>query len=235
MHFIREIKHSDLTESTNDDAKTGHQAGDAFGTVYVAHAQTKGRGSHGRIWTSEPGNLYCTILLENIFPPFLPLGVGLAVHRTLSKLLPEKTLHIKWPNDVLLEDKKVCGILCESSVTPGAASHPLYVGVGINVAQTLFPDEIRDTATSLALHGSLLPSSHILERLLLELDLMFNQILASPASIIDACNQHLAYRGNRMRLDEHEGIVEGIDRNGALLFSAKAYVSGTLRHMPTVS
>lgn len=121
-------------------------------TVVTAKEQTAGKGRMGRIWlSSDNGGLYTSILLRPSMIPqsVLPLSLltALAVRDCLREFLPEK-VGLKWPNDVLYNKQKVCGILCES-LLEDAHVRQLTVGIGINVNQADFPDELQDKAVSI--------------------------------------------------------------------------------------
>ena len=119
------------TPSTNDDAKLAAQAGEAEGLVIQALRQTSGRGRHGRVWESPEGNLYSSILLR---PTLAAKDIGqlsfvaaLAIHDTVRAFLPKADITLKWPNDVLVDGKKISGILLESG------EGWLVMGIGLNV------------------------------------------------------------------------------------------------------
>lgn len=129
------------------EARSLATAGEIDGTVVYADFQRSGRGRiDGRTWQSAPReNLLCTVILKRLPAAGFTLRVGLAVARTFDSFLPTgRETRIKWPNDVLFEGKKLSGILCEND---GSA---LYVGTGLNIAQTVFPGDLSSKATSLA-------------------------------------------------------------------------------------
>lgn len=140
----------DRVDSTNDEAKRLAQAGAPPFTVVWAKSQDQGRGRLGRKWDSVPGNLYCSVLVDPgadlALAPQLSFVAAIAVADTLAELVPAAAIAVKWPNDVLADGAKICGMLLEWG-------GPLIVlGVGINVAAhpvpALYP------ATSLARLGS---------------------------------------------------------------------------------
>ena len=123
------------------------------GTVIRANFQTGGRGQRGHIWESEPNmNLLCSIVL---YPGFLDIRVqfllnktiALAVFNTVKEILPSAFISIKWPNDILLNERKLSGILIENTIT-GSQIVSSLAGVGINLNQTVFND-IKSNAISL--------------------------------------------------------------------------------------
>lgn len=122
-----------IVESTNSEARRLAAAGAAEGTVVVADQQTAGRGRDGRIWASPPGNLYCSTILRPNLPPArsaeLAFLAAVALGESLDELVPMNTrIGFKWPNDVLVEGRKVAGMLLESD---GAA---IVLGLGVNCA-----------------------------------------------------------------------------------------------------
>lgn len=125
-------------ESTNDAARDLALGGAEDGTLVWALEQTKGRGRRGRAWASPPGNLYCSLVLRPDCPlkraPELSFLAALAVGGALGGLVPPLTdLRYKWPNDVLLNDRKVSGILLESAAQADGTLDFLVLGVGVNI------------------------------------------------------------------------------------------------------
>ncbi|MCM5551799.1 biotin--[acetyl-CoA-carboxylase] ligase [Pleomorphomonas sp. NRK KF1] len=148
--------HLDAVGSTNAEAFERARQGAASGLWVVARRQTAGRGRRGRIWTSEPGNLYSSLMLRDPIAEArlgeLPLVVALAVHDAVAAALPpfaRADLAIKWPNDVLYAGAKICGILIEASSTP--EGRVVVAGIGINCNH--HPDVTLYSATDLAAAG----------------------------------------------------------------------------------
>ena len=140
----------DSVDSTNDEAKRRAEAGAPPQTVVWSKTQNSGRGRRGRAWVSEPGNLYCSLILRPKCPApeavQLTFVSALAVVETVERFAPKAEVRCKWPNDVLLNGRKVAGILLEGN------PEWVVVGTGINVAH--FPDETAFPATSLAAEGA---------------------------------------------------------------------------------
>ena len=141
----------DAIDSTNDEAKRRAAANAPEGLIILADRQTAGRGRQGRVWQSPPGNLYCSILLrpDRALGEVAQLGfaASLAVAEALAPLLPPPlTPRCKWPNDVLIEGRKIAGILLESEAAGGRAAW-LVIGIGINIAS--HPADAETKATSL--------------------------------------------------------------------------------------
>ena len=146
--MIWTVHHRAETESTQRDARVGKS-----GDVFTADFQTAGRGRLDHKWLSPPGtNLMMSVVLsvEGLSPGHvvtLPLVVGLAVAKALRQFIIHHSsfiISLKWPNDVLVDGKKIAGILCERQ------DDNVIVGIGVNVGQTEFDKEIADRATSLA-------------------------------------------------------------------------------------
>ena len=141
-------------DSTNEEAKRQAEKGAPDGTLVAAAEQSAGKGRRGRTWISEKGTgVWMSLLLRPDFPPecasMLTLVAAMAVEKGISRVTGVDG-QIKWPNDVVIEGKKVCGILTEMS-TEMECIHYVVVGIGINVGTEEFPEEIRDLATSLYL------------------------------------------------------------------------------------
>lgn len=124
------------------------------GTLFIAETQTDGKGRMGREWLSEKNCCICMSIVLNPVTVIeavaqITLVTGLAVCETLNKLFDLK-FKIKWPNDIVIDGKKICGILVEG-VTEGNKITKLIDGIGINVNQKAFPDELKNKATSLFL------------------------------------------------------------------------------------
>lgn len=140
------------TDSTNTRAKELAAAGAPEGTLIVSETQIQGRGRKGRWWFSPPKTgIYVSMILRPLMPPVeaarITLLTGVAVTEALRSLIPEG-IYIKWPNDILINGRKVAGILTEISTEMDAIEY-MVVGLGINVNTVVFPARIRDAATSI--------------------------------------------------------------------------------------
>lgn len=157
-HGLEEVAvfHRRTTGSTNDDARqlvsTRLPFIESALAIVVAETQTSGRGRGANTWSSPPGSIALTITLPGIDVSrlgVLPLGVGACVVAALRALGAEA--FVKWPNDVLIDGLKVCGILCESSLLEGSAR--VFIGVGINVEAGVADASLAEGATTLASKG----------------------------------------------------------------------------------
>ncbi len=144
----------DSTESTNLTAAELASTS-LHGLLVVADHQTGGRGRNGRVWFSPPQrNLYFSILLkppcQPAIVPQLSIVAALSMHTTLLSLFPQLPVAVKWPNDIWIDGRKVCGILCSMSAM-GNTTEYAVLGIGLNINTTLdeLPSELHDTATSL--------------------------------------------------------------------------------------
>ena len=151
----KEISYLSSVPSTNDLMKAMAEAGAEEGTVLLAGEQTRGKGRLGRSFTSAAGKgVYLSALLRPDLPPeaLLPLTgfVAEAMARAVRRATGAQA-SIKWVNDLILNDRKLCGILTESAFSAGGRLRYVVVGVGLNVNydRTDFPEALRDTATSL--------------------------------------------------------------------------------------
>lgn len=229
------VWHLAETGSTMDDAAALVSRGAGHGTVVWAGYQHGGRGRvPGRVWTADRGeNLLFTIALRAdavLFPAVrLPLLAGLAVARFLE-LEHRLPVSIKWPNDVLSGDRKLCGILCE------ARGQYLLAGIGLNCNQAAFPPELSRRAASVRmLIGRDVPLRETLEKLLLHLHTAAYEDGSDRGAWREAVERRLYRRGETVRLltglpDSPVGIegrIEGLTDDGALL------VTRAGRHTPS--
>lgn len=151
-----DIVYFSSTDSTNTQAKLLAEQGAADGTLVASDMQTGGKGRRGRTWVQKSGeNISMSILLRPSFDPdrasMLTLLAAMAVRKAAEELTGMRAL-IKWPNDIVINGKKICGILTEMSAEQGYI-HYVVTGIGINVNGATFPDDIKDTASSLFLES----------------------------------------------------------------------------------
>ena len=147
-----EVFYYDSLDSTNTKAKELAEEGYPSGTLVVANQQTAGRGRRGRSWTSPPGTgIFMTLLLKPEINPnhasMLTLVTALAVAQAIREVTGEPA-QIKWPNDIVINGKKICGILTEMSAQFDYINH-IVIGIGINAHNESFPEEIAHMAGSL--------------------------------------------------------------------------------------
>ncbi|MFO0564441.1 MAG: biotin--[acetyl-CoA-carboxylase] ligase [Polyangiaceae bacterium] len=210
------------TGSTNDDAMEAARAGAPHGSCFVTDSQRRGRGRRGARWLSPPGeNLLCSVLLRPRLAlehaGTLTLAVGLAVREVIARRV-SADVRVKWPNDVVCNGRKLCGILLESQLDGGRIS-AIVVGIGLNVATRELPDEIAGRATTLALLGARdLGREALLVELLeaLEARVRVHEERGLEAAV-DELRAHDALAGRRIRVDGVDGVGAGIASDGALL------------------
>jgi BirA family transcriptional regulator, biotin operon repressor / biotin---[acetyl-CoA-carboxylase] ligase len=231
----RELKYLETTTSTQDIARELAEKGAPEGTAVIAGEQRAGRGRMGRSWLSPEGGLATSIILR---PPIasvhlLPAVTSVAVSRALRKL--GMRAGIKWPNDVLIEGKKVCGILIEHALTAGELRYSI-VGIGINVNfDTGSYPEIADIATSISVQlGHEVAVAEVALHLYTELEDIYTGI-GEPARIIDQWSQNMVTIGRRVSADFYgnriDGTAEGVNQRGSLMVkladgSTKEIVAG---------
>ena len=214
--------------STNDTVMEAGQAGEPEGFAILADRQTAGRGRRGRSWVSAAGvGLYTSVLLRpQQLPariPLLTLVGGLAVAEAVEHIALVAP-RLKWPNDVLVEGRKVAGILAEMASTDGKVG-PVVIGMGINVNHRPqdFPAELLPTATSLFLvTGKTLPRGQLAAALFNALDRWYQAFReGDDEAILTAGRQRSAILGRRVTVyaDEEcwQGIATDLDDDGALV------------------
>ncbi len=243
--LVKEIHHYYKIGSTNAAAMEAAAAGAPEGCVFLAEEQTAGRGRGANQWHSaRSAGIYCSLVLRPNFPPsealVLSLATGLAVHSAVREVDPRLHPDLKWPNDVLLGDKKFCGILTEMNAEATRVRH-IVVGIGINVNQTRFPDDLAGAATSLRLaSGREWSRVELAAALLKSLDREYRDLLGkpgAPASVLQRFSENSSYaRGREVRIEENggfQGVTEGLDARGFLqvrtLHGVRTVLSGTVR------
>lgn len=225
LHLLSE------TGSTNDDAKRAAREGAPHGAVWIAEAQSRGRGRQGRSWASPPGEglLVSVLLRVRCAParvPLLSLAAGLAVRDAVARRVDPGRVLVKWPNDVVIRERgdgklrKVAGILVESALAGSAVEH-VVVGVGLNVHTRAFPPELSELATSIALEADApADRAEVLADVLAALDRDLEHVAHRGLGLIHArlaaCDA-LAGRAVASEDGRLEGVAGGIDPDGRLL------------------
>lgn len=197
--------HYRRTGSTNKRAREVAAAGAPHGTIVTAAEQTAGRGRQGRTWSAPAGRaLLCSVILRDP-PRLLPLIAGVAVAETVGS-----SAQIKWPNDVLVEGRKVAGILVEGRPQEGWA----VVGIGVNVALRPedFPAQLRETAGTLGLDPGAIEA--VLSRLIERLE---PWLAATSEEVLEAVRERDALLDQPVRWGAGEGRGAGIDGEGRLV------------------
>lgn len=220
------------TDSTNDDAKRRIESGLEGELLVVAESQTRGRGRQNRVWHSPKGGLYLSLVTSPIIPiestPLLGFLCACAVADALESIGIEGA-KLKWPNDVLIQEHKVAGILSEM-VTVGVDDYRIVVGIGINqnVDMTELPEEIRSCATSVLEHlGRETSAEELLCQLLSSIDRMLQIVRfeGSFDSVLKMWKELSATLGSRVRVNDGTRIYEGtaidILPDGSLIVQAE--------------
>jgi BirA family biotin operon repressor/biotin-[acetyl-CoA-carboxylase] ligase len=222
--YSRQV-HAEL-DSTNEEARRLAQAGEAGPVWIMALRQSAGRGRRGRAWQTAEGNLAATLLLYPDAPPAvsgqLSFAAALAVADLAAHFAPGAAIAVKWPNDVLAEDKKLAGILLEGG--PGKSNKAwLAIGIGVNLAG--HPEGTEFPATSLAGLGiAPPPAEEALSVLAARFGHWYDVWMQGG---FGSLRMHWLARAKgvgapiraRLAQETREGVFEGIDENGALLLN----------------
>jgi len=207
----RQLAWFETLGSTMQEAARMAAAGCPYGTAVIADEQTAGQGRHGHSWHSERGaGLYVSVVLRLSLPPnslpALTLALGLACAEAIARvcgLSPD----LRWPNDVMIDGRKVAGILVQLADSVATA------GIGVNVNHAAFPPELAVQATSLRqAAGATQSREDLLIALLPAID-SFTKMLVEggPRPVLDMFTRHSSYaRGRRVRVEQPGGVLEGV-------------------------
>lgn len=229
VHFVKE------TDSTNEWCRKLSMAKEPHGTLAVAEFQTAGKGRLGRQWSAPAGSsIMMSLLLRPDLEPqhasMLTLVMGLSVAQAVRKLGMDAS--IKWPNDVVVSRKKICGILTEMHIEEGRI-RDVIVGTGINVNLEEIPEELKDKATSFYLEtGQRYDRNQVIRLVLEQFETNYEKFVQTcDLSLLrDEYDELLANREQPVRIldkiEPYEGIALGIDRDGGLLVKTE---EGTIR------
>ena len=243
--IFRNLHHFYKTGSTNNVAMDAANSGAPEGSVFLSEQQTAGRGRGNHQWHSARSvGIYCSVVLRPKLPPsdvlVIALAAGLAVQAAVQELDSGLAPDLKWPNDLLMNGKKFCGILTEMSAEPTQVRH-VIVGIGINVNQTSFPADLQASATSLRMvSGTEYSRLQLCAALLKSFDREYRDLLGRPDAH-DSILRRFSERsssvcGAHVHVDENggfEGVTEGLDSRGFLKVRTAAGIrtvlSGTIR------
>lgn len=221
----REISFFESIASTMHEAAILAAAGCASGTAVVAEEQTAGQGRHGHCWHSEAGaGLYVSVVLRLPLPPdslpVLTLALGLGAAEAITRITDLAT-DLRWPNDVMLGEKKTAGILVQLVDSVAIA------GIGVNVNHTVFPPELAGEATSLRMaSGRPQSREELLAGLLTAIDSFCRMLVeGGRGPVLDMFARHSSYvRGKHVRVDQPGGVIDGVtaglDPSGFLILRA---------------
>jgi BirA family biotin operon repressor/biotin-[acetyl-CoA-carboxylase] ligase len=243
--FASRVHHYFRIGSTNVTAMQAAAAGEPEGAVFLAEQQTSGRGRGGHSWESaQSAGIYCSVVLRPQMSPvdalFLSLMAGIAVAEAVEQitgLYPD----LRWPNDVMLDGRKFCGILTEMNAEPTRVRF-VVIGIGINVNQASFSGELESIATSLRVEsGREWSRVELAAALLKSLDSGYRKLTladaAARAAILRSFEERSSFARNRyIHVDEdggYEGLTEGLDERGFLLVRTESklrtVLSGSVR------
>ncbi|MCR4589018.1 MAG: biotin--[acetyl-CoA-carboxylase] ligase [Lachnospiraceae bacterium] len=228
----RSIVWKEVTGSTNTDAKHLSEQGAPDGTLVAAGTQEGGRGRMGRVWQSPKGTTISMSLLlkkEELVPEkasMLTLVMAVAVAKAIAELIPEdqaQELKIKWPNDIVLNRRKICGILTEMTMEEFRI-RDIVIGVGINVLQEGFPEDIASMASSLYLEtGCKIPRAKLMAGVLQHFEEAYEVFSKTMdlSGLKEYYEAHMAGIGHPVRVldprQPYEGVAQGIRENGELV------------------
>lgn len=222
-----EIYYYDVTDSTNTQAKSLGEGDAPHGTLVVADKQESGRGRRGRGWESPAGNgIWMTLLLKPEINPMnasmLTLVMAMAAVKGIERIA-DMPVKIKWPNDIVINGKKVCGILTEMSAQLDYVNH-IVIGIGINVHNEEFPEEIRDVATSIYKEtGKHINRAMLIEAIWEEFEYYYDLYVETEdlSKIVKEYNTYLINRNEKVRVldpkESYEGKAMGITERGELI------------------
>lgn len=220
----RPLHYSHTVTSTNTLAMEAAQLDAPPGTVFLADYQTNGYGRRGRLWQTAKGqNLTFSLILHlpisGTVAGMVPLAAALAVSEAVAKIVSPNTPQLKWPNDIFLDGRKICGILLQSF---GAPATPMVLGIGLNVNQSIFPPELSGSATSLLLAtGQHVDRASMMANVLLHLERNLELLSTDPALVRKRYTKNLMWVGKNCLVtganEKIVGTLVGIEESGALI------------------
>lgn len=249
--FDHRIHHFYKIGSTNTAAMAAAAKGAPEGSVFLAEEQTAGRGRGAHTWNSAQSmGIYCSVVLRPALPPgdvlVMALAAGLAVRAAIEQVDSRAQVDLKWPNDGIVQGRKVCGILTEMNAEATRVRY-IVVGIGINVNHTHFPEELQEQATSLRMiTGNEWSRVELTAALLKSFEREYRQLTDdgdARQSILRRFSEQSSWvRGKQVRVDENgssvngssiEGTTEGLDERGFLQVRTaqglQKVLSGTVR------
>jgi BirA family transcriptional regulator, biotin operon repressor / biotin---[acetyl-CoA-carboxylase] ligase len=242
--FDAQLHHFYKIGSTNSAAMAAAAEGVPQGAVFLAEEQTAGRGRGANSWQSPRSTgIYCSVVLRPALPPSdvlaMSLAAGLAVQSAIAQVDSRVQADLKWPNDILIDGKKVCGILTEMNAEATRVRYAV-VGIGINVNQSSFPKELRATSLRIVT-GSEWSRVEVAAALLKSLDREYRQLVGNPEALESILRRFAEgsswVYGKKVRIEENgsafEGTTAGLDPRGFLqvrtAHGMQLVLSGTVR------
>lgn len=229
--IIKDVVYFEETDSTNNQAKksAGSESKPAkHGTLFITECQTGGRGRRGRTWISPAGSgIWMSLVLRPDIEPssasMLTIVAAMAMTKAISENASKAECKIKWPNDIVLNRKKICGILTEMSAELEQI-HYVVIGIGVNVNTTDFDDSIKEMASSIYLQtGRKIKRSEIVAAFSKSFEEYYNIFIekGNLSGLKDAYNKMLINAGREVKItsakDEFTGTATGIDDVGNLI------------------
>ena len=227
----RAVRFLSSTDSTNTQAMQWAQQAAPEGALVYAEHQEAGRGRHGRHWEADPStNLLFSLVLRPALPPaslgMINVAASVALADTINQFIAPHACSIKWPNDILVQGKKCCGMLLESAmpVQHKTGCIPVILGIGVNLNQTRFSPEITQKASSLLLEaGRHIPRMVFLTQFLAHLERSYLSLTpADNDTLLHTYSQQLAFLNEETELrfigrdDKVRGVLTGVTSTGAL-------------------
>lgn len=233
-HFGRTIRAFHAIDSTNTYASAWIERDAPHGAVVIADFQRTGRGRHGRSWSAHRGlNLTFSVILRPNLPTdrmgMLTIAACTGAAAAIDPFIDPLQTHVKWPNDLYLNHQKICGMLLEASWSAPGRRPAVVLGIGVNVNQVDFPDDLSGRATSLFLEtGRVIPRAILFAGLLTSLESALNRLHGNEEEIRREYARRLMSLGETVRLrfmesgNEIEGRVCGIAESGGLVLATRA-------------
>ncbi|MDO5520393.1 MAG: biotin--[acetyl-CoA-carboxylase] ligase [bacterium] len=227
LGMLDELVYDQEIDSTNNKAKQIGNEGDARQLLFLADVQTEGRGRRGRNWSNPKAtNIAMTYKLHPNIQPQNASRITLVAAIAIVEAIKEVTgleAKIKWPNDIIIDRHKVCGILTEMS-SESDFIHYVVVGIGINVNGEEFPEEIKHIATSLYLQGKKkVDRAALVVAVIKAFETYYKLFLKTEdlSNMTSQYNSYLVHNGHQVKIisstDTLEGVAEGINAKGGLL------------------
>ncbi len=225
--MTNKIFYYETIDSTNEEIKRLEAAGNGHGTIAVAKEQTAGKGRRGRQWYSPKGeNLYFSLLLCPDFDKEKASLLTLIMALALAEVLRQegyKNAQIKWPNDIVMNGRKICGILTEMNLKPDGG-YSVIVGVGINLDNDEFTEDILNTATSVLKEWGSIPETEELMTKICEVFARYYDEYCKFQTFENFKEKYEAYLVNKDACvkvlepkGEFTGIARGVNQNGELM------------------
>ncbi len=219
--IIKSIEHHDSIDSTNTLAKQKASDGAEEGTLIIADEQIKGRGRLGRLWTSPKGTgIWMSLILRPDIEPVHAAKMTQIAAAAMTEAVVRTTgldAGIKWPNDIIVNKKKICGILTEMSAELNTVNY-VVVGIGVNVNVESFPEEIQDTATSLMIEsGQIVRRQDVVVEFIKQFERLYNAYIneGNLDVTLEYCRNNSVTIGQKVRvIHKNETLYgEALDLN----------------------